>query len=171
MREKVKSWVGSISPLLALIWFVKTFQNKTNLIKWRHLSFCLLPLLLKFLRGVLYLCQAHLKKLSLCLDLYFCIFTKPIFKIFVISKVVVVQNRCYRVPTQLRWPRESRGLFSWLRTRVTCPPTMGHRKSCEKKIFFSIAKEMWYMFSFSCSVFYWQWRWRSISFLQKDVLH
>ena len=109
MREKVKSWVGSISPLLALIGFVKTFtfQNKTNLIKWRHLSFCLLPLLLKFLRGVLYLCQAHLKKLSLCLDLYFCIFTKPIFKIFVISKVVVVQNRCYRVPTQLRWPREA----------------------------------------------------------------
>ena len=64
MRLKVKSCVGSISPLLALIGFVKTFtfQNKTNLIKWRHLSFCLLPLLLKFLRGVLYLCQAHLKK-------------------------------------------------------------------------------------------------------------
>ena len=169
MREKVKSWVGSISPLLALIYFVKTFtfQNKTILIKWRHLSFCLLPLLLKFLRGVLYLCQAHLKKLSLCLDLYFCIFTKPIFKIFVISKVVVVQNRCYRVPTQLRWPREAsfRGCFSlpahqqWARGRVV------------KKIFFSIAKEVWYMFSFSCSVFYWQWRWRSISFLQKDVLH
>ena len=27
----------------------------------------------------------------------------------------------------------SRGLFSWLRTGVTCPPTMGLRKSCEKK--------------------------------------
>ena len=26
----------------------------------------------------------------------------------------------------------SRGLFSWLRTGVTCPPTMGLRKSCEK---------------------------------------
>ena len=141
MREKVKSWVGSISPLLALIYFVKTFtfQNKTNLIKWRHLSFCLLPLLLKFLRGVLYLCQAHLKKLSLCLDLYFCVFAKPIFKIylFVISKVVVVQNRCYRVPTQLRWPREASfrgcGLAlpthqQWARGRVVKKNIFFHRQ-------------------------------------------
>ena len=51
------------------------------------------------------------------------------------------------------------------------PTNSGPAEELWKKIFLSIAKEMWYMFSFSCSVFYWQWRWRSISFLPKDVLH
>ena len=40
-------------------------------------------------------------------------------------------------PTQVT----SRGLFSWLRTGVTCPPTMGQRKSCEKKYFFPSPKK------------------------------
>ena len=40
-------------------------------------------------------------------------------------------------PTQVT----SRGLFSWLRTGVTCPLTVGLRKSCEKKYFFPSPKK------------------------------
>ena len=70
MRLKVKSCVGSISPLLALIKFLKSLNFKRNDSTFskeiiRNLSLRLLPLLLKLLWCVLYLCQPHCRELLL----------------------------------------------------------------------------------------------------------